>query len=54
MGQGEPMVRMIVINKADHFDFRQYVEEYNMNIANFIDYWEHPSGQKETTTAQAK
>ena len=51
MGQGEPMARMIVINKADHFDFRQYVEEYNMNITNFIDYWEHQPGE---TTAQAK
>jgi hypothetical protein len=51
LGQGEPMVPMIVINKADHSDFRQYVEEYNLNIANFIDYWEHQPGQ---TTAQAK
>ena len=49
-----PRVRMIVINKADHFDFRQYVDEYNMHITNFIEYWEHQPGEKETASAQAK
>ena len=35
-----PRVRMIVINKADHFDFRLYSDEYNYHIINFIQYWE--------------
>ena len=45
---------MIVINKADHFDSRQYVDEYNMHITNFIEYWEHQPGEKGTASAQAK
>ena len=49
-----PRVRMIVINKADHFDFCQYVDEYNMHITNFIEYWEHQPGEKGTASAQAK
>ena len=36
-----PRVRMIVVNKADHFDFRLYPDEYNNHIASFIEYWEH-------------
>lgn len=36
-----PRVRLIVVNKADHFDFRLYPDEYNYHITNFIDYWEH-------------
>jgi len=30
-----------VVNKADHFDFRLYAEEFNYDITNFIDYWDH-------------
>jgi len=36
-----PRVRMIVVNKADHFDFRLYPDEYNNHIASFIEYWAH-------------
>lgn len=35
-----PKVRMVVINKADHFDFRLYPDEYNYHIINFIHFWE--------------
>jgi pimeloyl-ACP methyl ester carboxylesterase len=35
-----PKVRMTVINKADHFDFRLYPDEYNYHIINFIQFWE--------------
>ena len=36
-----PKVRMIIVNKADHFDFRLYPDEYNNHIASFIEFWEH-------------
>jgi pimeloyl-ACP methyl ester carboxylesterase len=35
-----PKVRMVVVNKADHFDFRLYPDEYNYHIINFIHFWE--------------
>jgi 2-hydroxy-6-oxonona-2,4-dienedioate hydrolase len=34
-------VRMVIVNRADHFDFRLYPDEYNSYIMNFIDYWDH-------------
>ncbi|MGH9689596.1 MAG: alpha/beta fold hydrolase [Candidatus Acidiferrales bacterium] len=36
-----PRVRMIIVNKAGHFHFREYPEEFNYNVTNFIEYWEH-------------
>ena len=36
-----PQVRMLTINKAGHFHFREYPEEFVYNVTNFIDYWEH-------------
>lgn len=32
---------MITVNKAGHFHFREYPEEFNDNVIHFIDYWEH-------------
>jgi hypothetical protein len=28
------------MNKAGHFHYREYPEEFNYNVINFIDYWE--------------
>jgi pimeloyl-ACP methyl ester carboxylesterase len=33
-----PNVRMILVNKAGLFDFREYPDEFNQNIINFIEY----------------
>lgn len=30
---------MIIVNKAGHFHYRAYPEEFNYNVINFIDYW---------------
>ncbi len=49
-----PKVRMIVVNKADHFDFRLYPDEYNDHIVDFIDFWEHQGGNSAAKTAQGK
>jgi pimeloyl-ACP methyl ester carboxylesterase len=49
-----PRVRMIVVNKADHFDFRLYPDEYNDHIVDFIDYWDHQPPETAAKTAQAK
>ena len=40
MAAQNPKARMVVINKADHFDFRLYPEEYNNYITNFIQFSE--------------
>jgi 2-hydroxy-6-oxonona-2,4-dienedioate hydrolase len=34
-----PKVRMITVNQAGHFHFREYPEEFDYNVINFIDYW---------------
>jgi pimeloyl-ACP methyl ester carboxylesterase len=49
-----PKVRMIIVNKADHFDFRLYPDEYNDHIVDFIDYFEHQRGESPAKTAQAR
>jgi 2-hydroxy-6-oxonona-2,4-dienedioate hydrolase len=40
IGEKNPKVRMITVNKAGHFHFREYPEEFNYNVINFINYWE--------------
>jgi 2-hydroxy-6-oxonona-2,4-dienedioate hydrolase len=40
MAAQNPKARMVVINKADHFDFRLYPDEYNNYITNFIQFSE--------------
>jgi pimeloyl-ACP methyl ester carboxylesterase len=47
-------VRLVVVNKADHFDFRLYPDEYNNHITTFIDYWEHQPAETAAKSAQAK
>jgi len=49
-----PRVRMIVVNKADHFDFRLYPDEYNDHIVDFIDYWDHQPAEPAAKSAQAR
>lgn len=36
-----PRARMILVSKADHFDYRTYFEEYDNDILNFIQFWTH-------------
>jgi pimeloyl-ACP methyl ester carboxylesterase len=31
---------MYIVNKAGHFHYREYPDEFNHNIIAFIDYWE--------------
>ena len=40
LGAKNPRVRMITVNDAGHFHFREYPEEFNYNVTNFIDYWD--------------
>ena len=47
-------VRMIIVNKADHFDFRLYPDEYNGHITDFITYWDHKATETSPKTAQAR
>lgn len=39
-----PRVRMITVNDAGHFHFREYPDEFDYNVINFIEYWEHHPG----------
>ena len=39
IGEKNPDIRMFVANKAGHFHYREYPEEFNYNVMNFIDYW---------------
>jgi pimeloyl-ACP methyl ester carboxylesterase len=48
--QKHPGVRMILVTKAGHSHFREYPEEFNQNILNFIEYWD----KKDTDRAAAK
>ena len=43
IGEKNPNVRMIIVNKAGHFHYREYPEEFARNVINFIDQWA-PSG----------
>jgi pimeloyl-ACP methyl ester carboxylesterase len=48
----QPNVRMIIVNNAGHFHFREYPDQFNNNVTNFIDYWNHAS--KATVGSKAK
>jgi len=39
IGEKNPNVRMIIANKAGHFHYREYPEEFSRNVINFIDHW---------------
>ena len=38
-----PKVRLFWINKAGHFHFREYPDEFNHTVMAFIDYWNAPA-----------
>jgi 2-hydroxy-6-oxonona-2,4-dienedioate hydrolase len=40
LAEKNPRVRMITVNKAGHFHFREYPEEFVYNVMHFIDYWQ--------------
>jgi pimeloyl-ACP methyl ester carboxylesterase len=46
-----PSVRMIIANHAGHFHYREYPEEFNRNLINFIDHWSRPIRATSTTGA---
>lgn len=41
LGEKNPSVRMIIVNNAGHYHFREYPEEFNHNVVGFIRNWEH-------------
>jgi len=44
-----PRTRMFIATRTGHFHFREYPEEFNYNIASFINYWNaHPKTTPET------
>lgn len=44
IGEKNPRVRLLMANKAGHFHYREYPEEFNWNVINFIKYWNsHPA-----------
>jgi 2-hydroxy-6-oxonona-2,4-dienedioate hydrolase len=46
MVQQHPQTRMLLVNNAGHFHYREYPEEFNHNVIDFIDFWTaHPQGR---------
>lgn len=44
--QKHPQTRMILVNNAGHFHYREYPEEFNHNVIDFIEFWgAHPDGR---------
>lgn len=41
LGEKNPRVRMIIVNKAGHYHFREYPEEFNHNVIRFLRNWKH-------------
>jgi 2-hydroxy-6-oxonona-2,4-dienedioate hydrolase len=41
IGTKNPRVKLIVLNNAGHYMYREYPELFNEDITNFIDYWDH-------------
>ncbi len=39
ISQKNPKTRMIIVNHAGHFHYREYPEEFNRNVINFIEHW---------------
>jgi len=39
IGKQNPRLRMITVNKAGHFHFREYPDEFSANVTNFIEQW---------------
>ncbi len=49
LAEHHPNVRLQIINKAGHFFFREYPEEFNHSVISFIDHWDRqPTGPTET------
>ena len=53
LGAKNPRVRMITVNDAGHFHFREYPDEFNANVINFIEYWEHHPGVPSMKAAES-
>jgi len=39
LSQTNPNVRMLVVNRAGHFHYREYPQEFNHNVTQFIRFW---------------
>ncbi len=43
-GAQNPRVKMILINEAGHFPYREHPEQFNADLLHFIDYWNGRQG----------
>jgi len=46
-------VRMLIVNRAGHFHYREYPEEFVQNIFNFLDQWGDKHTPKPRVVARA-
>jgi hypothetical protein len=45
IGTKNTRVQMIILNNGGHFMYREYPQQFNQDLINFIDFWEHhPTG----------
>jgi pimeloyl-ACP methyl ester carboxylesterase len=43
IGEKNPRVRLLLVNKAGHFHYRERPDEFNWNIISFIEFWKSQS-----------
>lgn len=39
VGAKNPRVKMVVVNEAGHFPYREHPEQFNADLMHFIDFW---------------
>lgn len=42
VGARNPRVKMVVVNEAGHFPYREHPEQFNADLTHFIDFWNPP------------
>lgn len=44
IAEKNPRLRMVIANHAGHFHYREYPQEFNRNVINFVDHWTRRAG----------
>lgn len=39
LGENNPRVKMILVNEAGQFPYRDHPEQFNADLMHFIDFW---------------
>src|SRR5665213_661215 len=47
IGAKNHKVQMIVMNNAGHFMYREHPDQFNQNLINFIEFWQHETAKQQ-------